>query len=984
MPLTADQSGWLNRFTGGMLDDPSGDDPWQGFLRARAGETASERAYKDELIEQAHERLESQKEAMRAAFDMQVTMKDGKKLRTLDKRGRQEEAFDTEETSQVAAGPDVRALKSAHNMMALIVQEKDRLTAVESKRSVWKALDQRVETEDVRLFTDTEIMEEFYTPLVRQLVLPENFVPDQFSATQHLIQGSNELYKKDSKTRHTDFATGGIELTQGALSVAASLAKEIVHTTTNLATVDGVTTLADTSNVGLSLDQQTRASTIADGVALVLSAGVGVMGEVEKLSHEKLFKQSTWQTIAYNTALGVGTAVTGATNNIEIGLAVTDAVSGAIGTVAVAAYVARWRRKGGEFPAQAVLEEAGSAVGGALKAMSDTTTGPTSKMYADIAVSLDAALRAGAAAKSAKVQAAFRTGKWEDVLPEVMLEIAKDAGNAAASEAARHNLTDEAGGPSDLHADAQLLNHAVDDEHAASGIASAGTKSFHAIKRANEPVRAKHVNTMKTQVDELVAKGKTRTEAISQVLTEASNESNALRLEVADAVDEMEREHKSYQASLNRLTKSDPADQDYKSIAKLTEQLKRDRAVVDAAFNLVQAGLAIDDSVSSLDYARTDIAKPVRALPGASASIRFYGPIMGASELVKCVKNLYAVAQRLTALRDWMNSRQLATSSANPLATSVQNFIRNNAQQCGQDAVQTVLKLASAVSNFSEAVHPIMRASTLALEVVTSTEEALYRFYKQRQLIAAWKLTKQALDNPKNRKLGLIVRGLNPTLAKYTIAYGAMVEKDQVAIAALNKVGLDRETLMRASSKVGDVVNYLQALYRDDNVIFAEIETEPGKTKVPPPALTVRAWSMSYRIWAERDGLIGDNPPGIVAGLVKVEKFAATVDHAAREAEIDRYEQVLGKLEEDFRAIIPMTESGIVLKAAQAVIEEYANLAGAHCVLVRQALAEDAPGSPSAGRRTGLSNILTPPQSSEVEETEDDRSEIEPTPPSPI
>jgi hypothetical protein len=299
-----------------------------------------------------------------------------------------------------------------------------------------------------------------------------------------------------------------------------------------------------------------------------------------------------------------------------------------------------------------------------------------------------------------------------------------------------------------------------------------------------------------------------------------------------------------------------------------------------------------------------------------------------------------------------------------------------------------VLRLASAVSNFSEAVHPIMRAATLGLEVVNSTEEAVYQFYKQRQLAGAWKLTKQALDNPANRKLGLIVRGLNPTLAKYTIAYGALIEKDQVAIAALNQLGLDRETLMRPSSKVADVQTYLQALYRDDSVIYVATDAEPGKTSVPAPALTVRAWSTSHMLWSERNGLAGDNPPRIVAGLAKLERFAATTDLTARSQELDGYADTLEQLEADFRALVPMTALGRVIKSVHEAVGLYADLAGAQYALVRQALGEDVHATMLGGDANRLH--LTPPrtpglrtpsfQEEEEEPLEDDESIIEPAP----
>jgi hypothetical protein len=880
--------------------------------------------------------------------------------------------------------------------MELITQERDGLAAVKVPRSLWDDGDddrQGFAKEQQPLFADKEIMDELYTPLVRELVLPENFVPARYSATQHMIDGSNEHYIKASRSKPRTVESGGIKLTQAAISVGASVAKAVLQTTTNLVDVDGVVTRANTSDVGLSLDQQVQYGAIADGIALVLSAGVGVISEAVDSSRGKPFKQSTWQIIANNAALGVGTAVTGLTNNIEIGLAVVDAVSGGIGAIAMATHVATWSSKGGDFPAHEVLQDAAAAVSSSLKAVSDPTQGDFSKEFADFSVSFGAALNAWAMACTPKVQAAFRTGKWRDVLPEVMLEIAKEAGIAAASAVADHRVTDAEMADAGLHTEAQTFERGMVQEHAVLWGASAFEKTTHAVAKAARPSKPKHVNETKAAVEALVKSGLSQTEAVAQVFAQEAGALADQQAQVAQAVEELEQDKVNYTSSLERLTETDPSDNDYKSIAKLTDQLKRDHAVVDAAFNLVQMGLAIGDSVGPLVDSRSDMAKPLQPVIGASVSIRFYGPIMGASELVKCVRNLYAIVQRLIALRAWMNSRKMAIGAVSPLATSVQNFIKNNRVQCSQAAIQAVLKLASTISNFSEAVHPIMRVATLGLEVVNSAEEALFQIYKQRQLVGAWKLTKQALDNPKNRKLGLIVRGMNPTLAKYTIAYGALVEKDQVAIAALNQVGLDRETLMRPSSKVADVQTYLQALYRDDNVIYVATDAEPGKTSVPAPALTVRAWSMSHMLWSERDGLAGDNPPHIVTGLAKVEKFAVTTDFGTRIEEIDRYANALEQLEADFRSMVPMTALGRVIKSVHDAVGLYADLAGAQYALVREALGEDLRLNMSGGeasrrfaaeapRDMGLS--LRPISTEEEDSSDDGESVIEPTPCSPI
>lgn len=509
MPLNEVETAWLNRFTGGMLRpaDPARPARWDAFLRVQARESAAELALKDALIEQAHQRLEPHKDAMRDAFDMEVTMRDGKTLRTRDPQGRQEKALDTQELDAAGKGPDAPALLRAHGMMALIAQERDGLAAIKVDRSQWDDGRQDFAAEQHPLFGDKEIMDELYTPLVRELVLPENFVPARYSATQQMIDGSNEQYIKASRSKPRHVATGGIELTQAALSVGASAAKAVLQTTTNLVDVDGVVTRSDISDVGLSLNQQVEYGAIADGIALVLSAGVGVIGEVNGQSRGEPFKQSTWQIIANNAALGVGTAVTGLTNDIQIGLAVVDGMTSAVGAIGMAGYVAKWFRNGGDFPAHAVLQDAAAAVSSSLKAVSDPTEGSFSKEFVDFSVSFGAALNVWALAGAPKVQAAFRTGKWRDVLPEVMLEIGKEAGIAAASAVADHRVTDAEMAQAGLHTEAQTFERGTVDNHAVTWGVSAFEKTTHAVMKTSRPSKPRHVNELKAAVDALVEFG---------------------------------------------------------------------------------------------------------------------------------------------------------------------------------------------------------------------------------------------------------------------------------------------------------------------------------------------------------------------------------------------------------------------------------------------------------------------------------------------
>jgi hypothetical protein len=88
------------------------------------------------------------------------------------------------------------------------------------------------------------------------------------------------------------------------------------------------------------------------------------------------------------------------------------------------------------------------------------------------------------------------------------------------------------------------------------------------------------------------------------------------------------------------------------------------------------------------------------------------------------------------------------------------------------------------------------------------------------QAAQAWKIYKDALANPQNRKLARQALRKNPTLSKYAMAYGAVVEGNAMAKMAMNRCGLNDRTLAQADTNVSKVVDYLEQMYDQDPVIM--------------------------------------------------------------------------------------------------------------------------------------------------------------------
>ncbi|MEM6933662.1 MAG: hypothetical protein AAF526_08745, partial [Pseudomonadota bacterium] len=116
------------------------------------------------------------------------------------------------------------------------------------------------------------------------------------------------------------------------------------------------------------------------------------------------------------------------------------------------------------------------------------------------------------------------------------------------------------------------------------------------------------------------------------------------------------------------------------------------------------------------------------------------------------------------------------------------------------------------------------------------------------QMRNAWSMYKKALKEPRDRKNVRLALRKNPTLAKYAIAYGAVMDKNAIARKAVERCGINERALANANENVGKVVEYLETLYREDpteksgGIVFDERAWHPG-----PAELTFKSWGGFFK-----------------------------------------------------------------------------------------------------------------------------------------
>ena len=262
------------------------------------------------------------------------------------------------------------------------------------------------------------------------------------------------------------------------------------------------------------------------------------------------------------------------------------------------------------------------------------------------------------------------------------------------------------------------------------------------------------------------------------------------------------------QMDLKALTDAERTGAEASNIEQMIGDLLRERMILKLATQIAQGGAAF-------------LAQFLPGLGAVSAGITL-------------AASLVAAGQRAQQLDLWIKAQSDLQAAQSALSSSASNFVRNQGQQLAHYAAQAffaaaqlageITKLAGPASGIGAAISGVAAAGAKA-------EDLLMDLKKKYDVETGWKATKKALSNPGNRRMGLEARALNPTLAKYSLAWGAVVLKDPLARGAMKACGLSEATLGETTD-AHKVVKYLEVFYEDDVSIY-RVASEGAPAWVP-------------------------------------------------------------------------------------------------------------------------------------------------------
>ena len=296
----------------------------------------------------------------------------------------------------------------------------------------------------------------------------------------------------------------------------------------------------------------------------------------------------------------------------------------------------------------------------------------------------------------------------------------------------------------------------------------------------------------------------------------------------AEMEEKLEEEAKSFRALLAGAETGDDEDE-LQTIEAVILKIKQDQMIVD----LIQKLLKLPFQAAAM------------FLPQAS---------IGVSAVDLCFK-IGAAIQHYVALAEWRDNlanarsamsvqveamiNRVGLASLQALDSTI-NVLNQGATLMAQITAATGDVVAVSGGHFTALPGKIISAVGTGAEVAVTVESALWstalKIATKADLKDGWKKYQAALKNPKDRKAVRLAIRKNPTLAKYVIAYGAIEEKNPVAMDVMQKCGLNAEVLGRPSANAQKVVTLLETLCPEDPVLLKAIpipkDWHPGEAEL--------------------------------------------------------------------------------------------------------------------------------------------------------
>lgn len=894
---------------------------------------------------------DADKEEMRKAMHFFAVDAKGNKTLAMDERG-QEYALDTEAANRKVLVVDPKTLKVVREQFDKIIK------MVEELRKEG--------------FEAGEIADEIFTPLVREGILPENLVTDQYSEVQKLLGASFKGYKetledarKDelkakAKTQSDYHGAGSkVDMVKGLAGKAGELQERIMESITPKAigtkedrarardlamstysaassvysSVGDIKSMASGKAVDEALDTLNavtppptppstvfsewgdKAAKIFDGNPALKSKFTAELAKAIREASQKLdelndkvgeIQEEKWFEILESTLSALAEEVESGVESGKSGIELKSLKE----------------ELESAKSAEIIRKAAGEVVGKIDKAIAEVVKKTDSSAGAAIVGAY-----AGSVEPSKVVEIAIESSPEGKDIVKVLAEgfgaTFKMFGGDKAFEQAGKNM----GAAFTSEANAAVLAKAIKEEP---------KTAFDPLVEAATKAVEKYAGELKAKLSDPAARGEMM-----------KNVGKKLEKGLEEKLKASEEEMAEYEKQLVLMDEGDTAAADQASIEKLITQLKIDKSTLELTVSLASG-------LTGLGSGATEIASKATKAVTEKLVGEVAGPLAAAKMIVQLSVNIINAADRWKLWYKFRANLELSKKAASALSSTVQGFYDNKKEQIAfhtiEDALLAVQIAGTVVGSIPEPVSmAVGKTLSSVAEAASAVNTVAGKVYNEVMLRKAWTTTKAAMDNPKDRSLGLAALRLNPTLSMHAIAWAALEKHDPIARVFLDACGLNEQTLADGGTTQKKVRDYLENLLDEDRQLK---DTEQIKTNWQPKTITLspRDWAIIQIRAADKatPKLRKEDTSKILEALKKIEANGSLVTLDGK-TELDLLEpEVFAEWIKDvdtalllMKAYQPRGEDGTPHEEMSGVLGQFLKLAEAHKAALIQAQSEN-------------------------------------------
>lgn len=230
---------------------------------------------------------------------------------------------------------------------------------------------------------------------------------------------------------------------------------------------------------------------------------------------------------------------------------------------------------------------------------------------------------------------------------------------------------------------------------------------------------------------------------------------------------------------------------------------------------------------------------------GMKTAAEFIEPLKIATAGKEFVKNAILAVKQGVELNKWIAEVERAAIAASVYGQTFANRVKNLRVQISEKTAHAVCDMLQIVGGGLTCGVITAPAGLIAGKIGTAAQAAsdvAFELGKRLDARDQWKKYRECLDLPPHmtdrKMMRKVLRG-NPTLAKYAMAYGAVIERDPIAVSGMKLCGVTAANLEEQGTNVKLVVKYLETKFDEDPILVRQIPEQSWQSKSDEISLSV-------------------------------------------------------------------------------------------------------------------------------------------------